>query len=275
MHHRDSTGQPSQQDWTHISARLEELQVPAGLRSELRSKLSGSCLGLLLYGSWARGDADERSDLDVLALDFTGPRPSRGGRVSLSLYEEAELQAASGTLFGHHLVRDGLVLFDPEDRLANVLALIKPPVPGQVLARVQEFSAVLDVPDSDRDEYLEGLTKVARYLLRSALYAKALAQGAACFSVREIAAREADPDLATVLSSHRSVQPAATAAVLRELCRRLEDVAGPLQDNPYGDLHSLIECAWQDDRDLSNFATLILGDEDDDLPYSDLPKVLL
>lgn len=269
------TFDPTDEDWALIEAALEAHKVPPPLRGELRSKLAGSFAGLLLYGSWARGDAGAESDLDVLAVDFSGVVPSRSGRVSVAMYDGAELRDLSGTLFGYHLSRDGAILLDRDGRLARVLAEIVPPEPNAVISRIRSLTPALDVSSRDRAEYIDGLTQVARYLLRSALYAEALASGQPCFSVREIAQRSDEPDLEALLSSHEGVRPSADEAVLADLMRRLELAIGTLAPNPYGDLHGLIEGAWESQRELSNFATLTLTDDTEELPYDELPKVTL
>jgi hypothetical protein len=248
-----TTFDPTDEEWVLIEAALDAHKVPPHLRAELRSKLVGSFAGLLLYGSWARGDAGSASDLDVLAVDFRGGVPSRG----------------------YHLSRDGVILLDPSGRLARVFAEIDPPEPNAVIERIRSLTPALDVSCRDRAEYVDGLTQVARYLLRSALYAQALAAGQPCFSVREIAQRSDEPDLETLLSSHEGVRPSADKAVLADLIRRLELAIGTLAPNPYGDIHGLIEGAWESQRELSNFATLALSDGTDELPYDELPKVTL
>jgi predicted nucleotidyltransferase len=217
-------------DWEPIEDILQSRLVPPILRAELRGKLAGRYDGLLLYGSWARGDADCESDLDTLLLNFRGMQPDRAGRVSVAKYNDVELANVSETLFGYHLVRDGVILFDRVEQLSRILESIRPPVPRAVTARIRSLSPVLDVSSDDRSKYMEGLTQVARYLLRSALYAEALGQGEPCFSVREIAERKQDPSLAIVLSSHAAVRPAAGSAVLTDLQVRLNTVIGPLLD---------------------------------------------
>lgn len=263
--------------WSLIDEKLADLGVHVAMRAELRGKVNGHGDALLLYGSWARGDADADSDLDVLMLDTTASfSRASGGKVSLAKYELRQLKELSGTLFGYHLARDGLILSDPSRKLTGVLASILPPAPGSVISRIRSLTPVLDLPDADRQGYLEGLTKVARYLLRSAMYAQALDDGQPCFSVREIAARRHDPALVTVLSSHPEIRPRATIHAFDDLCRRLTALIGSFEPNPYGDLHGLVEGAWTNRRELSNFATLVLADDDDDeLPYDELPKVTL
>lgn len=262
--------------WHSVDEKLAALGVPPTLRGELRSRLIGNWQALLLYGSWARGDADVDSDLDVLLLDAAASYPSvPDAQVSLAWYDSRKLSNLSGTLFGFHLARDGIVLHDTGDKLARALAAIQPPERGSIIARVRSLAPVLDVSEADRHEYIEGLTKVARYLLRTAMYARALDESRPCFSVREIANRNNDTALEALLSSHEAIRPAASLEVFDDLCGRLADAIGPLAPNPYGSLHGLIEGSWADYRDLSNFATLVLASEEDELPYDELPRVTL
>lgn len=283
MRHVNGGHQPADADadvtalkWESINEELKGLGVPSTLRAELRSKAIGDWQAMLLYGSWARGDADVDSDLDVLLLNAdTSYRSGRNEQISLAQYSCVDVANLTGTLFGFHLVRDGIILHDTGDQLARALAEILPPAPGSIITRVSSLTPVLDVSESDRREYIEGLTKVARYLLRTAMYAQALDEGRPCFSVREIAIRNYDASLEAVLSSHEAVRPAASPETFDDLRRRLTAALGSLAPNPYGTLHGLIEGSWTDNRELSNFATLILAGEEDALPYDELPRVTL
>jgi predicted nucleotidyltransferase len=262
--------------WKSVNEKLIGLGVPSTLRAELRAKVIGNWQAMLLYGSWARGDADVDSDLDVLLVNAEASYHSgRDEQVSLAQYNSTDVANLTGTLFGFHLVRDGIILYDTDDQFAQTLAKILPPAPGSIIARVCSLTPVLDVSEADRREYIEGLTKVARYLLRTAMYARALDEERPCFSVREIALRNDDATLEAVLSSHEAVRPAANSEVLDDLRRRLAAVLGSLAPNQYGTLHGLIEGSWADNRELSNFAALVLAGDDDALPYDELPRVTL
>lgn len=65
--------------WQPIDEKLGSLGVPSTLRGDLRSKAIGNWQAMLLYGSWARGDADVDSDLDVLLLNARTPTSPRRG----------------------------------------------------------------------------------------------------------------------------------------------------------------------------------------------------
>ena len=261
--------------WREISSRLTELQVPESFACELRSHLLPSVTGALLYGSWARGDTHPESDLDVLLLTTGASISIPSDRLSVSYYSPTQLRAASGTLFGLHLARDGIILADRDGELERAIKSFESPDPQELMNRIRHLSKVLAAPLGDHLEQLPGLVKVGRYLLRSALYGKALALGQPCFSVHEISAREGDPGLISVLSSHKALQPEPTAEHLKDLRKRLAAVVGvaPTEDVP--PLEALAVAAWESDRDLSNLATLALANDDDPLAYSEIDKVVL
>lgn len=254
--------------------KLVELGVNQALITEAWNVVKGSAIGVLLYGSWARGDAGALSDLDLLVLSNFRKGAPTSSRVSVAFYTSVQLREAHRTLYGMHLARDGIILHDSAGELASILSTFSSPNGGELLGRVNEFAMILDVTDSDRLRYLLGLTQVARYLLRTATYAIALREGEPCFSVEELARRFRQPELATLLSSHPEVYPQPTLDVLADLTRRLASAVGPLPANPYGSLHALIVATSTADPDVSHLATFALG-TDESLPYSEIPKVVL
>ena len=132
-----------------------------------------SVVGVLLYGSRARGDASADSDVDLL-VTTTGGRPytSDTGRISISCYPiEAMLRRArSGDLFAFHLVTDAKMLFERRPVLAHrpmgagtvrqrldavaaghahaAVQAFRPPMEGG-LARELTFDAGADHPDAE------------------------------------------------------------------------------------------------------------------------------
>jgi hypothetical protein len=255
-------------------AALRHCGVPADLLGRGWDAVAGDALGVLLYGSWARREGHGSSDLDLIVLSSSERPHRRELRISVSVYSPEQLRSASRTLFGAHLARDGVIVHDPYGVLAEIVMTLEPPDARELLARVRASAMALDVGATDLEKYLPGLVQLARYLLRTATYARALAQGEPCFSLVELAERFGQPELPVILSSHASIYPQPTAAVFGDLLARLADIVGPLPVNPYGSLQALIVALWATERDVATLATLALG-ADESLPYAELPKVIL
>ncbi len=76
---------------------------------------------LLLYGSLARGDAHEASDIDLLSVIAGKSKKIIKGRINLSLYNKEKIRemAIIGSLFVYHLVSEGVVLSDDDNVLGK------------------------------------------------------------------------------------------------------------------------------------------------------------
>jgi hypothetical protein len=229
--------------------------------------------GLLLYGSRARGDAVAGSDLDLLAI-VEQPRPSAySGDVSVGYYTIAQVESGRGTLFGAHLMRDAKVIWDPTGELGAALSKMGDVDTERLFSRAINMSRILGCLEMDLPKYLTGLLREARYLLRSCLYARAIAEGSPCFSVREIAQRNADPPLASLLASRQTTEP--SFEDLTECISRLETILGPLPMNPHGSLEALVVNEWQSGGDLLSMAFMALGISGSDSDYAEVDKILL
>ncbi len=229
---------------------------------------------LMVYGSQARGDAVETSDLDLLGLVQEPTTSTRSGDVHLSYYTVQQLASGVGTLFGAHLRRDGEVLFDKHGELLAALDRMGPVDTALVHDRSRNMSQLFTTPDLDLPRYLPGLLREARYLLRSCLYASAIAAGQPCFSVRELARRHSDPDLARLLGSRHLEEP--SASDYSQCVSRLEQLLGPLPASRHGSLEATIVNEWGRSGDLLSMAFMALGasvaDFDD---YAEAEKILL
>lgn len=228
---------------------------------------------VLAYGSRARGDALEDSDLDLLVLSSVGGPNRTSGNVSVAVYTEEELRRSSGTLFGYHLRRDSRCIYDPNQKLRKITENLGDVDTDRVFSRAKHLGKILMRHDSDIQNYLPGLYREARYLLRSCLYAKAISEGEPCFSVRVLADRYRQPRYADLLSA----QPRAASSIDDYLfCRKqLSEVLRGIESNEHGTLEALIVNEWYEDPDLISMALMALGDIANIGDYAEIKAVFL
>ena len=261
-----------------ITQLLLDRSMPHVTAESAALLLPDRAIGVLLYGSYARGDFAPDSDVDILLLRANPSGTVIKNGISVSTYTPDQLASATGTLFGMHLARDGIVLQDSDSCLRGLLDLMGQPVPEDLFGRIRHLAAVLDTLEEERARYLTGLTRIARYLLRTAIYVAAIKQGEPCFSVRELAVRFNDHDLVTLLSSRPDTS--ATSATtsdedLSQLVLRLRAAVGPLASNIHGSLRALIVAEWYEDPDRATLGALILPRGEGAFDYAALQKVLL
>jgi hypothetical protein len=251
---------------------LAALDLPNSILDDLPA-VPESVSAVVLYGSRSRGDAVEGSDLDLLAL-VPKDRPTiNTGAVSLSFYTSAQMASGVGTLFGAHLKRDGKVLFDYDGRLTAALSAMGQVETTRLFRRALNMSQLFTTPDRDLPKYLPGLLRQARYLLRSSLYAQAIAEGAPCFSVREIAVRQNDPNLAGLLASRQEREPALDDYA--DCLSRLRELLGEFPVNPHGSVESALVNEWGSGSDVLSMAFMALGSSGVGSDYAEVEKILL
>lgn len=236
-------------------------------------RLPSDVEALLIYGSRARGDALPGSDLDLLAL-VTKPRPSAyAGDVNVSYYTREQLSTGIGTLFGAHLKRDAKIVWDKHGRLTRAVADMGEVDTDRLFSRARSMSALFTSLDHDLPKYLPGLLRQARYLLRSCLYAQAIAAGRPCFSVRELAFRYDDANLARLLASRQ--QGEATVADLENCLTWLRRLIGEFPPSKNGSLEATVVNEWGDLSDILSMAFMALGAAGNGSDYAEVEKILL
>lgn len=255
-----------------VGGILSARGIPEAAIDEILAAFPLQSVAVILYGSYARGDYSKDSDIDLLAVADI-PRPTRAfGRVNVSTYEPRQLGSAGGTLFGTHLARDGVLLYDESGAVARQLASFGDIDLELVWDRVRNLARLLTLPLTEQESRLDGFVRHARYVLRTATYARAYSPGPPCFSVTELSERFEDPELRTLLSSHPSVHGPSTLATLAELRDRIEALLGGIE--PIG-LDSITDVIVEfDETDLGDAAMLILGNRDGS-PYTIIPRVIL
>ncbi|KHO28750.1 nucleotidyltransferase domain-containing protein [Corynebacterium minutissimum] len=250
----------------------EELSVPLNILNSVPF-LPPEVEAVLVYGSRARGDYVESSDLDLLVLSSIEGTNLNSGKVSVAIYTSEELHRARGTLFGYHLRRDSICIYDPERKLQIEVENFGEVNTGRVFSKARHLGKILSLNEIDLQRYLPGLYREARYLLRSCLYAKAIDEGRPCFSVRILAERYGQPRFATVLSAN----PAdGISSVDYLFCReKLVELVGDLEQNEHGSLEALIVNEWGGEPELISMALMALGDVPNIGDYAEVKAVFL
>ncbi|WP_170207466.1 nucleotidyltransferase domain-containing protein [Subtercola boreus] len=239
---------------------------------EIVVALPTRAVGVILYGSYARGDYTASSDIDLLAVSQHPGSTIASGRANLSTYDLEQFATAIHTLFGAHLARDAVVLHDSDGVVIDQLATFGGIDLERLWSRVRNLAKLLTLPIDEQHFRLDGFVRHARYVLRTATYARAFETGSPCFSVAELAGRFKDPDLIKLLSSHSDVQGPPTPELLYELRVRIETLSGEIESLAAETLTDVI--VEFDDTDLGDAAILILGNHDGS-PYTIIPRVIL
>lgn len=239
------------------------------------AQLTGDSIAVMLYGSHARGDAGLTSDVDLLQLVPHSPRSYTSARVSVVAYTPAQLKemAAQGSLFAWHLRTEGVVVHDPQGLLRESLAVHSGPAFARTLLRVADLSAIVDLGRSEFTAYANRATRTARYLARTAMYARALEAGGSSFNLDAAAISAGRPHLAQLLG--RPSEAATDWGTFVAYRSALSELIGPLRRNPFKSLEALAVQSWEKDPHLASLAIQTLLPHDGEIAYSSLPPPVL
>ena len=195
---------------------------------------------LLLYGSHARGDAQEASDIDVLQVTPTHTAPYAVGRVNVTCYTLEQLLrlARKGGLFARHLVEEALPLADPHDILGALKsAYVRPLDYHRVKTEVFGCAPLLDLAGPQFNENADGLISLVSYLIRTYLYAAAFDRRAESFAMGHVLNLLGQQRAGSILSKVRSERSFSAFAEARAF---FEEMTGTICQRKEGSLEAFV-----------------------------------
>lgn len=223
------------------------------------SSTSNDRIALMLYGSVARGTSDNGSDVDVLEVVSRRARSYKVNEANVTQYTPAHLHAMAqqGSLFILHLVTDGIVLSDHNGVLATALdAYVSPVNYDPVWGQLAVVSGVTDTSASNIEAHVESLCRLGIYILRTAVYIRAIEYGAPTFDVDLASACLGEPGLQQALLLRRREQ--FSLKDLIEIRRLIMRVIPGSQSNTFGSVEGYA-IANSTRPDLASLFSVILG----------------
>jgi Nucleotidyltransferase domain len=213
----------------------------AALVNRIFNALRGDSLAVMLYGSHARGTHDDASDIDVLQLVPSSPKPYSHDNINITAYTPAHIRqmAVGGSPFILHLLTEGRVLIDRTGVLQRALHSYRRPADYEHFKlELGHAAAALDVPAADIERYGNSLGRLGVYLVRTAAYIQCIEHGSIAFDLQAVAELLRMPCLDRVLQL-RNKQTAFAADDFSLMIGCLDQLLPDVYPNAHGTLATL------------------------------------
>ncbi|QSQ25243.1 nucleotidyltransferase domain-containing protein [Pyxidicoccus parkwayensis] len=238
-------------------------------------RVDGDYIALLLFGSYARGDPQADSDVDVLQVVRT-QRPSyRDGAFNFSVYTKDHLltMAGRGSLFVHHILKESVPISDLEGIVEELkLHFRAPSTYASFRADVCKTAALLDVDDTTYRLRWSGLHSLADNLLRSLVYSLAHDRGETGFSLPKVAAHLEDGRIIKVHKIRSNYGP--NPAAYRQARDLIAEYCGAESRNPFGSIEALIVNSLGISELTVVLGLRLLNESEAPLPYEEFAQTI-
>lgn len=162
----------------------EEVQLDAW-----RNHININPESIIIFGSYARNDYNEDSDIDMLLIHPEYHPAIQIGKLSVSIYSTNKLIefARNGSLFILHLIKEGKVL-EGHDILETLENEFKMPNFKNLENELLESCKLLLVSEEEFENYSVNIIGVQKFILRSIVYMRGIERGAETFNIMKVLA---------------------------------------------------------------------------------------
>jgi hypothetical protein len=240
------------------------------VRGEILGTIEDTQAPLMLFGSYARKDSTDESDIDVLEVTKVRLPPYKRGRINVSPYTVHTLSylCSHGSLFVLHLLNDGIIIRDRDRRLADTLRkYISPRDYRYYRTQLRGAVPLLDCSAEFYSRKWRQLHRIAIFLLRSSCFAELAERGTPLFAMKAVARVLRDDRiekayfLKSCHSPNRSLFEFTATLVAEYLHAELH--------NPYGSVEALLVAGGDRSRLLKALGARLLDDDDGADEYVD------
>jgi len=155
--------------------------------NEWRQLIDFEPQSIVLFGSYARNDYSEESDIDILLLSSKYYPPLQVGKFSVSTYSKSKLLefANKGSLFVLHLIKEAKIL-EGENILEILNQEYSMPDFAKLEAELLNSCKLLQVDNKEFLKYSTNIIGVQKFILRSILYSQNVRNGNEIFNIQKV-----------------------------------------------------------------------------------------